>query len=345
MNEQRLVVVAGGAGYIGSVLCPHLLDAGYRVRVIDRCFFGAGTLDACRKHGARFELLRIDSRTVSPEHFHGAELAVDLSGLSNDPACDIDPEVTRSINVEAGTILVRAAKAAHVRRYIYQSSCSVYGTGKDTFLDEEAPLAPVSAYGRSKAATERIVLGEASPTFEVVVPRMGTVYGLSPRMRFDLVINLMTLRAERERRIFVLGGGSQWRPLIHVRDAARALRLLLEAEAGKVGGRVFNVGSTAQNFRVVRLARLVAEAVDGTQLISVPEDPDPRSYRVDFDRFEDGLGFVPERTPKDGVTEILSGLREETIDTDIRTRTVEYYRYLLDAKRVLDEVLLDGKLL
>lgn len=345
MNESRRIVVAGGAGYIGSVLCPLLLDAGYRVRVIDRCFFGTGTLDACKKWGPDFELLRIDSRSAEPQHFRGAELAVDLSGLSNDPACDIDPDVTRSINVEAGTALVKSAKAAGVQRYVYQSSCSVYGTGRDSFLSEDAPLAPVSAYGRSKAQAERIVLAEASSTFEVVVPRMGTVYGLSPRMRFDLVINLMTLRAERERRIFVLGGGSQWRPLIHVRDAARALRLLLEASAEKVAGRIFNVGSTAQNYRVVRLARLVAEAIDGTQLINVPEDPDPRSYRVDFDRFEESLAFVPELTPEDGVAEILRGLRDESIDTDIRTRTVEYYRYLLDAKRVLDEVLLDGKLL
>jgi nucleoside-diphosphate-sugar epimerase len=343
--SPALVVVAGGAGYLGGALVRHLLGAGRRVRVLDRCFFGAAVLEACRADAARLELVKVDSRDATAEHFRGAQAAVDLAGLSNDPSCMLDPALTRSINVEGGKRLLAAARAAGVRRYVYQSSCSVYGSGGDNFLFEDSRLAPVSAYAESKIEMERAALDAAGPAFEVTVSRMATVFGRAPRMRFDLIINVMTLAAVQTGRIFVLGGGQQWRPIIHVDDGARALRLLLDAPAEVVNGKVFNTGSTAHNYRVGRIARLVAGEVGGTELIPVPEDADPRSYRVDFLRAQEALGFECEISPAEGVRDVAAGLRDETIDAGLRSKTVAFYKYLLEAKRVLDEVQLDGRLL
>jgi nucleoside-diphosphate-sugar epimerase len=340
-----LIVVAGGAGYVGVPLVRQLLDAGWRVRVLDRCFFGAGVLDGCRAAGERLETIRIDIRDVTPEHYRGARAAVDLAGLSNDPSCMLDPELTTAINVEGGKRLLAAAKVAGVRRYIYQSSCSVYGSGGDNFLFEGSPLAPVSEYAESKIEMEKAALDAEANDFEVTISRMATVFGRAPRMRFDLIINVMTLAAVQNARIFVLGGGQQWRPMIHVEDAARALRLLLDAPAEVVSGKIFNTGSTSLNYRVGRIARMVAHEVGGTELIAVTEDADPRSYRVDFLRMQEALGFECQISPEQGIREIAAGLREEAIDTGLRTRTVAFYTYLLEARRVLDEVQLDGRLL
>lgn len=344
-EDRGLVVVAGGAGYLGAVLCSELLAAGYRVRALDRCFFGEAPLAPCREAGDRFELVRADVRDAAPEHFRDAWGAVDLAGLSNDPSCLLDEDLTHSINVEGGKALLRAARRAGVRRYLYQSSCSVYGSGGDSFLTEDSPTAPVSAYAESKLTLEEAALADGGSGFEVVISRMGTLYGLSPRMRFDLMINVMTLAAVEEGRIFVLGGGRQWRPLVHVRDAVRALRLLLEAPAERAAGRIYNVGVTAGNFRVASVARRVAREVGDTDLVQVPDDPDRRSYRVDFLRFEEAFDFEPGRGPEDGVREIVDALTRDEVETGPRARTVDYYRYLLEAKRVLDEVMLDGRLL
>ena len=345
LSSDSIVAVPGGAGYLGSILCANLLDSGYRVRVLDRCFFGAEALAACLEHGDRFELRRVDSRDVGAEQFEGVEAVIDLAGLSNDPSCMLDDGLTEAINIDGGRRLVQAAKAAGVRRYVYQSSCSVYGSGGDTFVNEDSELAPVSAYAESKLAMEEVVQAEAGDGFEVTMSRMGTLFGLSRRMRFDLIINIMTLSALRDGRIFVLGGGAQWRPLLHVSDAARGLRLLAEAEGERVAGRIFNVGSTELNFRVIRVARIIAEVVDQAELIVVPSDPDRRSYRIDFLRFEEEFDFSPQVTPRRGAEEIYDALRREEVDTGLKTKTVDYYRYLLEAKQVLDEIMLDGRLL
>ncbi|MCG8424261.1 MAG: SDR family oxidoreductase [Proteobacteria bacterium] len=345
-RNMGTVAVPGGAGYIGSVLCRQLLDVGYRVRVLDRCFFGEQALDGCRSAGGdRFELRIIDIRDVKPDDLSGCMAVIDLSGLSNDPSCELDPQLTESINLSGGLALLEAAKKAGVRRYIYQSSCSVYGSAAGTLLTEHSPLAPLSAYAQSKVTMEKHCKEAQGGDFSVAITRMATVFGASPRMRFDLIINIMTLLADRDGRVFVLGGGAQWRPLIHVRDAARAFRLLLEAPDNQFVGHTYNVGDTRQNYRVSRIARMVAQTVGDTDIITVPEDADKRSYRVDCSKFRETFGFETKLDPKDGVREVLTALHDESIDTGIRTKTVNYYRYLLDAKEILDRVMLDGRLL
>ncbi len=340
----RRFLVTGGAGYVGSVLVPRLLEAGHEVRVADRFFFGDEPLAACRRFGDAFSVQRRDVRDLKDEDFAGFDTVIDLAGLSNDPSCDLDEGLTEAINVQGGARVLRQAKAAGVRRYVYQSSCSVYGSGGDAMLDESSELAPVSAYAESKLEMERRIADARGDGFETVISRMGTVYGASPRMRFDLIINIMTKLAYERGKIFVLGGGRQWRPLIHVIDAARQLIFLADAPAEKVDGEIFNAGSSEHNYRVSRVARMVADAVPNTELEVVPDDIDKRSYRVSFAKLE-ALGFATEMSPEDGIREILGALQREELRTGIRTRTVDYYRYLLDAQRVLDEIRLDGRLL
>jgi nucleoside-diphosphate-sugar epimerase len=191
---------------------------------------------------------------------------------------------------------------------------------------------------------ERAVLAANAPGFEVVVPRPGTVFGLSRRMRFDLIINTMTLAAYRDGKVLV-HGGSQWRPLIHVRDVARALMLLVEAPAATVAGEIFNVGDNRFNCQVGEIAGMVTEVVGGTEAVILQGDVDARDYRCDFGRVERELGFRAEVDPRQGIEEILTALRTRRVDTGLKTRTVQYYAYLLEAKRMLDEIELDGRLL
>jgi nucleoside-diphosphate-sugar epimerase len=343
MSEMTVVVV-GGAGYIGSVLCQLLLRHGHRVRVLDRAFFGIEPLASCATAGDRFTLVRVDSRDVKRGHLADADAVIDLAGLSNDPSCALDGGLTQSINVEGGMAVLEAARVAGVRRYIYQSSCSVYGASQGQPLDETAVPNPLSEYSRSKVTMEQAVLGANGQGFEVVVPRPGTVFGLSPRMRFDLIINTMTLAAHQDGKVLV-HGGSQWRPLIHVRDVARALIMLLEAPAAVVAGGIFNVGDDRLNYRVGEIAGMVTDLVAGSSAVILQGDVDTRDYRCDFGRLARELGFRAETHPRQGIEEIVAALRAGQVDTGIRTRTVQYYAYLLDAKRVLDDLVLDGRLL
>ena len=330
-SEKAAVTVVGGAGYIGSVLTHRLLESGYRVRVIDRCFFGVESLERCQLFGDRFELRINDTRQVEPSDFEGTETVVDLAGLSNDPSCALDDGLTHSINVDGGTRVLESAQAAGVRRFVYQSSCSVYGSAGEDLIDENSILAPVSDYSRSKVEMEERVLKAEGPDFEVVVTRPGTVFGLSPRMRFDLIINTMTLAAVQNRRIFVHGGGSQWRPLVHVKDAANAVKLVMEAPAAVVSGRIFNVGDEGSNLRVSEIAHAVAGLIEGTEIVTLPESSDPRNYRCNFARVRAELGFRAQLTPAYAVEEIVQSLADGNVDTGIRTRTVDFYRQLLDS--------------
>lgn len=325
------VVVVGGAGYIGSVLTRTLLEAGYAVRVLDRCFFGTEPLAGCERFGNRFELVNVDTRDVNPQHFATAEMVVDLAGLSNDPSCALDDGLTHSINVDGGTAVLESAQAAGIRRFVYQSSCSVYGSAGEEPLDENSVLSPVSEYSRSKVEMEERALKAQGPDFEVVVTRPGTVFGLSPRMRFDLLVNTMTLGAFQDRRIVVHGGGIQWRPLIHVNDVAQAILRMLEAPASQVNGRIFNVGDDRHNYRVYEIAQLVASLVDGTEIVALPEASDPRNYRCVFGRVHTELGFSAEVDPAAATLEIIQSLTEGRVDTGLRSRTVDYYRHLIDS--------------
>jgi nucleoside-diphosphate-sugar epimerase len=338
------VFVAGGAGYIGSVLVPLLLERGHRITVLDRLYFGGTLGPAQARFGERLQVARGDVRSFDRGLLRSVDAVVDLSGISNDPSCELEPELTRSVNVDGAKRLASAAIEAGVRRYVFSSSCSVYGHGEGLGLIETSARHPVSLYARAKAEVEDFLLG--SKGMEVCALRLATVFGLSPRMRFDLAINVMTKNAYVARRITVDGGGRQWRPFVHVRDVARAFELALTSDASKVAGEVFNVGSDANNVQILNLAFRVRDAVPGTEVVHAPTDPDLRDYNVSFEKVKRGLGFAAERSVDDGIREVLGALREGVVDPDDRRwYTLRQYVFLREAERAHRDLAIDGKLL
>ena len=343
------VLVAGGAGYIGAVLVPRLLDAGHRVTVLDRLYFGPTLTAFQTRHGERLRVERADVRGFERGLLQSVDAVVDLSGISNDPSCELEPELTRSVNIDGAKRLAVLACEEGVRRYVYSSSCSVYGHGEGLGLTETSARHPVSLYARAKADVEDFLLGigkASAGKTSVTCLRLATVFGLSPRMRFDLAVNVMTKNAYVQRRIMVDGGGRQWRPFVHVHDVARAFELALTSDVSQVAGEVFNVGSDAGNVQILNLAFRVRDAVPGTEVVHAPTDPDLRDYNVSFSKVQRVLGFRAERGVDDGIREVLGALRDGLVDPDDRRwYTLRQYLFLRDAERAYRELSIDGRLL
>ncbi|MBX7259704.1 MAG: aminotransferase class I/II-fold pyridoxal phosphate-dependent enzyme [Candidatus Hydrogenedentes bacterium] len=309
------VLVTGGAGYLGSHLVKILIDRGHHVRVFDRFCFGDRD-PAELGPPAKCEVIKGDIRRVNDYRhiFEGVEGIVHLAGLANDPSCDLDPEMALDVNLESTRSLAALAVEHGVRRFVLASSCSVYGKGVFDTLDEESPTNPVSVYAESKLESERALIALKSPAFEPVFARPATLFGWSPRMRFDLAINLMVATASRKKCISVFGGGNQWRPFVHVRDAARAFAMLLEAPASKVSGEVFNLGSDGNNYRIIDLAKLIIGMFDDVNLDIVNDDEDQRTYNVQFGKIRRVIGFESEISVEDGAREIRTWLEDLSID-------------------------------
>ncbi|MBN2192230.1 MAG: SDR family oxidoreductase [Polyangiaceae bacterium] len=342
------VLVTGGAGYIGSTLVPHLLGLGHRVTVLDRFYFGVEPLaPAIAKHGADLVLQRADVRRVTAADFSGVDAVVDLAGISNDPSCELDPELTRAINRDGSIRIAATAAAAGVRRLVFASSCSVYGHGESERLDESSPLNPVSLYARCKAEAEARVLAiGAEKGMTATALRFATVFGVSGRTRFDVAINVMTKNAYVDRRITVEGGGRQWRPFVHLRDVARAITNVLDQPSERAAGGVFNVGSDSNNLRILQLAYRVRDQIPGTEVVMAPTDPDLRDYNVSFARIERELAFIPEMTIDQGIAEVHSALRDGRIDPhDRRGYTLKQYVFLAEVERTFAALSLDGQVL
>src|ERR1700722_10478554 len=338
------VFVAGGAGYIGSVLVPFLLERGHQVTVLDRLYFGDSLVAPRSRFAERLRIVRADVRSFDRELMNGVDTVIDLSGISNDPSCELEPDLTRSVNVDGARHLAGAAVEAGVKRFVYSSSCSVYGHGEGLGLTEQSPRHPVSLYARAKSEVEDFLMGAKG--MDVCALRLATVFGLSPRMRFDLAINVMTKNAYVGRRITVDGGGRQWRPFVHVRDAARAFELGMTSDAKMVAGQVFNVGSDANNVQILNLAFRVRDAVPGTEVVHAPTDPDLRDYNVSFDKVQRVLGFRAEKGIDDGIREVLGALRDGVVDPEERKHyTMRQYVFLREAERAHRELSIEGKLL
>jgi nucleoside-diphosphate-sugar epimerase len=300
------ILVTGTEGYIGARLAPLLSAAGHTVTGLDTGFYRDGTLymDPLAMPEAPRTLYR-DLRTVTPKDFEGFDAVVHLAELSNDPLGQNRPEITYKINHEGSVRIARAAREAGVRRFVYASSCSVYGVGSGEFLDETSPTNPQTAYAKCKVMVERDLAPTADAGFCVTFLRNATAYGPSPRMRFDIVLNDLCALAWTKKKIAMVSDGSPWRPIVHVEDICESIRCTLEAPTEAVNGQIFNVGSTAENYRVREIAAIVAEAFPGCAVTAGPPSADNRSYRVSFEKIETRLpGFKPRWTARAGADEL-----------------------------------------
>ena len=310
------VLVTGGAGYVGSALVPVLLEAGSRVRVLDALAVGDGTsLDELRDRDG-FELMVGDVRVEELRRtaLEGVDAVVHLAAIVGDPACARQPDTARAVNLDASRALLAEAAERGVGRFVFASTCSNYGrlTAGDAVATEEWQLRPVSLYAETKVATELDVLAAPRNGFVPTCLRFATVYGVSPRMRFDLTVNEFTRDALLQRQLVVYGE-QFWRPYVHVRDAARAVVATLEASPETVAGEVFNVGNSNENFRKQDLVELLLARLPDTQVERVERDEDPRDYRVSFEKIRASLGFETTMTVPQGMDEVLDLLRSGAI--------------------------------
>jgi nucleoside-diphosphate-sugar epimerase len=306
-TSLRTVLVIGGAGYIGSILCRQLLARGYRVRVLDALLYGDHAVRELVGTPA-FELIEGDSRDISSlvQAVRGVDAVVHLGEIVGDPACALDEQVTLEINLAATRMAAEVTKGLGVQRFVYASSCSVYGAA-DGIVDERSGLNPVSLYARTKIGAERVLLSLRDQDFHPVIVRLATVYGLSYRPRFDLVVNTLTARAYADG-TFKIFGGDQWRPFVHVADVAAALLLCLEKPLELVDGQIFNVGSDSQNYTIKEIGRLILAHLPHTQVQTVATIDDERDYHVSFSKIRNQLNFEPSHTIDDGVREIVDAM-------------------------------------
>ncbi len=305
------VLVLGGAGYLGSILVPMLVTRGYKVRVLDRLLFGSESLASVKENG-KFELVVGDVRDIQAVvgATKGCDAVVDLAAIVGDPACAVNKQLSLEVNRAATRMLIDITKGYGVSRLVFASTCSVYGAS-DYLVDELTPPAPISIYAETKVASEQLLLESASREFHPVLLRFGTLFGLSPRPRFDLVVNLLTARAAALGKITVFNG-EQWRPFLHVYDAARAIVTALEAAPDTVSGEVFNVGDYALNMRLSTVSRKISDVIPTVAIENV-ENGDKRNYRASFDKIHTRLGFKCEKSIEFGIREIYCAIESGQI--------------------------------
>jgi nucleoside-diphosphate-sugar epimerase len=303
------ILVTGGAGYIGCKLVPELLDTGATVRVVDKLVFGEEGLNGV---GQKVDLIESDIRNLTDAELRGVDTVVHLAGLSNDPTAEFNAAANRAINLDSTLMLAGLAKQAGVRRFVFASSCSVYYTEvpEGRLCVETDPVEPKAPYSWSKRQAEIGVLALASPHFCPVVLRMGTVFGYSPRMRFDLVVNTFTRDAYARRRLTVQAGGRMWRPLLHIADAVEAYKCVIAADEDLVRGQIFNVLS--ENYQVLSIAHDVRRALEERGVPNIALDVQPvgvsRSYRVDGRKFGECLGVRLSRDVRGAVHEMWEAI-------------------------------------
>lgn len=318
-NQPTTVFVTGGAGYVGAVLVPRLLEAGYRVKVLDLYIYGDHVLDAV-KDNPNLEQIKGDirDRALLEKKMPGCDAVIHLACISNDPSFELNPDLGKSINYDAFFGLVDVARDSGVKRFIYASSSSVYGIKPDQNVTEELPLEPLTDYSKFKAMCEDVLLKAQSPDFTTLVLRPATVCGYSPRLRLDLTVNILTNYAVNSGRITVFGG-AQKRPNIHIEDMADVYLMSLAAPAAQIAGRTFNAGY--ENHTVSELAEMIRNVVGtATEIVTTPTD-DNRSYHISSDKIRRELGFVPSRTIEDaarGLVEQFKAGRIPDSMTDIR---------------------------
>lgn len=334
------VLVTGNEGYIGSVVTAQLIEAGYSVVGLDLGIFR--DVAFVPRVGGLTQQLYQDVRTVEKDDLYDIEAIIHLAGLSNDPLGELDPSLTMNINYEASVRLAQLAKAVGVRRFLFSSTCSTYGKSGAAWVDETSPVDPRTAYARSKVRVEEALVELKNDSFEVVSLRNATVFGISPRLRVDLVVQDLVASGFLTGIVEVLSDGTSWRPLVHIEDVARAFRFFLEAPAAAVSGRAFNVGREESCVQIKDLAALVADFLPQTAVrIGRESSADERSYRVSFTQLY-GLGWMPRYSLLAGIKQVYQAFQEQSFsEADWRSdRYITLKRY----QRLMAEGVLDDQL-
>jgi nucleoside-diphosphate-sugar epimerase len=317
-SEDAPVLVVGGAGYIGSVLCRKLLAAGSRVRVLDSLIYGDTAIRDLYSN-PRFELMTGDCRHIQSvvAALKGVRSVIHLAAIVGDPACEQNRQSALEINYAATRMLLEVARGNRVERFIFASSCSVYGA-TDYIMDERSKVQPISLYAETKVDSEVAVLAARSETFHPTVLRFATVFGHSPRPRFDLVVNLLTAKAHKEG-VITIYNGEQWRPFIHVADVAEGILAALRADIDLVSGEIFNVGDSRLNHTLSEIATKIQQAFARTRVEHI-ENADRRNYRVSFEKIRTRLGFECSTTVDDGIAEMKSAFQNNHVvdHTDVQ---------------------------
>lgn len=332
---MNTVLVTGAGGYIGSSLVPKLLEKGYRVKALDRFFFGE---DKLVKH-ENVEIIKDDCRRMKEEYFNGVDAVIDLAAISNDSSGELFKEATYHINFLSRVHTAQLAKKMGVKRYILPSSCSVYGfQDGNGIADETSQTNPLTTYAQANALAERGVLLLADDSFTVVVMRQATVFGYSPRIRLDLAINGMVYGAWEKGKIPLMRDGSQWRPFVHIQDTIDVMCLLLTADDKTINGEIFNVGSDENNYQLMDLANGIISALPIKVEIEWYGDPDHRSYRINFKKLEKRLNWKAKWTIAQGAQEIYTAIEQGKVRKTPQTITLEWYKELVKWHQMIKEV-------
>ncbi|MFH1903542.1 MAG: NAD-dependent epimerase/dehydratase family protein [Candidatus Omnitrophota bacterium] len=334
-NGIKTILVAGGAGYVGAVLVPVLLEQGYKVKVLDLYIYGEHVLDPV-KENHNLEQIKGDvrNRNLLKEVLPGCDAVIHLACISNDPSVELDPALSQSINYDAFGPLVQTSKDAGIRRFIFASSGSVYGISEDEDVTEDHPLVPISLYNKYKAMCEPILLESLSSNFAPVVIRPATICGCSPRQRLDLTVNILTNHAVNSGRITVFGG-LQMRPNLHIRDMVDLYAKLLEFPDSLISGKIYN--AVGQNYTIAETAEIVRDVVaeempekEGIKIVTTPSD-DIRSYHISGKKIQRELGFIPRHTIEDGARDLIKAFRNGKLPnslTDIRYYNIKMMKHI-----------------
>ena len=331
---MRKILVTGSEGYIGSILMPLLITNGFTPVGLDVCYYSEANIS--KSFFPEYKLIIKDIRNFELSDLinENYEAIIHLAALSNDPLGMLDENLTFNINFQATVRMGEIAKKAGIKRFIYSSSCSLYGLGSKQLLNEESPPYPQTAYGKSKILAENGLSELADNNFSPVFMRNATAFGLSPRMRFDLVVNSLCGFAKIDNEIKILGDGKPWRPLVHIHDIASAMINSLNQPKDKIHNQAFNVGSNSENYQILTIAEKVKERYPGCNIsVAMKDAGDSRDYNVSFDKINKVLSFSVSRTLSDGINELADCFRKINLDPEVfhnrlynRLKQIQYLR-------------------
>ena len=338
---SKTILVTGGAGYVGSVLIPSLLEKNYNVKCLDRFFFGDEYLLSLKNEN--LELIYDDIRWFDGKILDDVDVVLDLAALSNDPVGELNPEKTFEINHKGRSRVSSLSKEHGVPQYILASSASVYGQ-QSSIADETATVNPLTAYSKANRMAEMAALQLNDENFSTTVLRFSSIYGISPRMRFDLAVNSIVLDLYNSGKIIIYGKENR-RPFLHIKDAITAYLLTIESQPSKISGEIFNVGSNDQNYRIYDLAKNVGDAISDNYEFEAKDTPDNRSYFASFEKISNVLKFRPKHTVNEASKEIFEALNSKKLVFTEKMITVKWYTYILNNPELSQKLSINNRIL